>query len=376
VYFGVQGLNMRGGPDNFSQEELPAVAAICRDAGVRAYLTVNTIVFDREADTVSRVLDAAAACTDAVICWDPAVIEQCRARELAFHVSTQASVANAAAARFYRDLGASRIVLARECTLDEIGRIRREAGIDVEVFAHGAMCVSVSGRCFLSLIGEGKSGNRGECSQTCRREFRVAEVDGPGDFLVGDGYILSAKDVCVLPFLENVLAAGPAALKIEGRNRPADYVAVVTGAYRRALDAAGAGALTPELKRKLMAELGTVFNRGFSDGFYAGRPIAEMTGPPGNRASRRKDQVGRVSNYYARPRAAEISVRNHGFRIGDRMLIRGPTTGAVTFTVSEIRREDSPVAEAERGIVTVPVPEKVRRNDEVFRLHPRKETDR
>jgi putative protease len=361
---------MRAGAASFRIQDLPEVHGRCRAQGCRVYLTLNTLVFAGELGDLRRLVDHVAPWVDAVIAWDPAVIQACRSAGVPFHVSTQASIANPEAARFYRDLGAERVVPARECTLDEVARIRHEAGVEVEVFAHGAMCVSVSGRCFLSQFTSGRSGNRGECRQNCRRLFRIVEEDNGAEFELGHDYVLSAKDLCTLPFLDQILNAGVDALKIEGRNRPPEYVHTVVGAYRRAVDAWAAGSLDDKLRSELTAEVATVFNRGFSAGFYLGRPVAEFTAANGSLATQRKEFVGRVLNYYRRVGVAEIQVQDQVFAVGDSLQIQGPSSGVVPVRVRELRQDEVPVECAARGVVTLPVPRRVRAGDRVFRFVP------
>ena len=366
VYFGVGALNMRSAARNFAVADLPRVARRCREARVRAYLALNTIVFAAEMAAVREVLSAAVGRVDAVICWDPAVLAVCRELGLAIHVSTQASVANPAAARLYKDLGATRVVPARECTLEEVGTIREEAGIEVETFVHGAMCVSYSGRCFLSQDMFGKSGNRGACLQPCRRKYRVTEIEDGDEYILGEDYVMSARDLCTIPFLEQVIEAGIDSFKIEGRNRNPEYVETVVRCYRRAIDAHFAGALDGELKESLVAELGTVFNRKFSDGFYHGRPVAAFAQSRGSQAEYRKELVGRVVTYYKRVQVVEIEVQSRTFAVGDEILIQGPTTGVVRLVPEEIRRDGEPVDPAPRATVTCKLAERVRANDKVY----------
>lgn len=374
VYFGVSGpFNMRQAAGNFRLEDLPEVSRICRSAGVKAYLAANTLVFDPELPELRRLLETAVGRVDAVIGWDPAVLLACRELGLPVHVSTQASVANRAAANLYRQLGASRLVLARECTLEEVTAIRQASGLEVEVFVHGAMCMAVSGRCFLSQAVFGKSGNRGDCLQNCRRQYRVTDTDGEGDFIIGEGQVMSAQDLCCLPFLEQVLATGADSLKIEGRNRSAHYVRTVVSAYRRALDAWAAGTLDAGLKEELTAELARVFHRGFSSGFCFGRPVASFTEAEGSQASESRQFVGKVVNHYARPGVAEILVQDQVFGVGDRLCFEGPTTGTESLEVSEVRQEEQPVPAVVRGRATLKLPFVVRENDKVYRLVRKKD---
>ena len=366
VYFGVGTLNMRGTARNFGVEDLPEIGRRCREAGVRAYLALNTIVFGDELSGVRAVLSAAVGQVDAVICWDPAVIGICRELGLEIHISTQASVANPAAAAFYKSLGATRVVPARECTLEDVRGIREEAGIEVETFIHGAMCVSFSGRCYLSQDVFGKSGNRGTCLQPCRREYRVTEVEDGDEYILGEDYVMSARDLCTIPFLEKVIAAGIDSFKIEGRNRNPEYVGTVARCYRRAIDAHFEGGLDQALKDELVVELEGVFNRKFSDGFYHDRRIADFTQSRGSQAEYRKELVGRVNTYYKQIHVVEIEVQSNPFAVGDEMMIQGPTTGVVRFCPEEIRVEGKPVDTAPRAIVTCKLDQRVRTNDKVF----------
>ncbi len=372
VYFGVGELNMRGGgARNFSVDDFPEIGRRAHEAKIKVYLALNVLVLPSELSRVDDILSNAKDHVDAVICWDPAVITRCRAYGIPFHISTQASVANAESARFYKDLGAKRIVLARECSLDDVRSIRSEADIPVEVFGHGAMCVSVSGRCFFSQDVFGLSANRGKCLQNCRRKYRITDSEDEGaDFELGENYVLSAKDMCTLPFLEMILEAGVDALKIEGRGRNAEYVQTVTRAYRTAIDGWAAGALDDQLKEKLIASVKTVFHRDFSSGFYMGVPVNEFAQSYGNCSKTRKEIVGIVENQYRKAGAVAILVQSHSFTVGDTLMIQGPTTGVVTFAVTSIRQEEDELDTAPRGRVTVPLDGelRVRPNDKVFIL--------
>ncbi len=368
VYFGVAGaFNMRAGARNFRQEEVDDLLALCRAAGIKAYLTVNVIVTEPERAAVIALLEQVAGKVDAVVCWDLLVIGECRRLGIPFHVSTQASVANVAAVRFYRELGASRVIPARECTLEEIAVLQREGGLEIEVFVHGAMCVAVSGRCFMSQQVFNRSANKGDCGQNCRRDYRVVEVNGPGEFILGESRVLSARDLCTLPFLEQVLETGIGSLKIEGRNRNPQYVRTVVGAYRQAVDAWAEERLTAELKEQLLAEVSRVYHRGFSPGFFFGRQIGDFAEADGSQASEVKQYVGRVVNFYARPQVAEILVQDQLFAVGDRLGFEGNKTGSEEILVTEVWQGGRSVAAVERGSVTLHLPFEVRENDKVYR---------
>lgn len=373
IYFGVDTLNMRAMADNFQLGEIPEIRRVCRSSRrqVKNYLTLNTIIYDDELAKAEEVIRAARGDVDAVIAWDPAVIMLCRDYDVTVHISTQASVSNARSASYYRGLGAARINLARECTLEEIERIRRVSGVPVETFIHGAMCVSVSGRCFLSQFADGKSANRGECLQHCRREYLLSDPSAPHvELTMGDRYVMSAKDLCTMPFIDRLIAVGIDAFKIEGRGKSPDYVATTTRCYRRAIDAAAAGKLDKQLKSDLFGELKKVFNRGFCDGFYFGRPVAEFTDAYGSKTEQEKVFVGFVTNYFKQPGVMEVDIRDQSFRTGDELLVVGGATGAVKFEVSEIRCANQPVDTAGKGIATVRCPHRVRENNKVYRLRP------
>jgi len=385
VYFGLEGLNMRSSARNFTLDELPEIVARCRESGVRCYLTLNTIVYDRELALLDRVLDAAAAAgVDAVIASDFAVIAGARVRGLDVHVSTQMSISNSRAlALLFRDFGIRRFVLARECTLEDIALMRANlavelgedaAGVELEAFAHGAMCVAVSGRCFMSQFQYGKSANRGECLQPCRREYRIVNEEEGQEFSLGSDYVMSPKDMCSLPLIEKLLDAGIVSLKIEGRNRSPEYVLTVTAAYRAAVDFYLANRESPgfeddfsELKSELLTKMRRVFHRGFSDGFFMGRPMDAWTGSGGSLAEVRKEFIGPVTNYYAKPGVAEVTVQSGVLETGADILIIGPTTGVLEQRLTSMEVEHRPVERAVKGmLVAVKTDGRVRRNDKLY----------
>ncbi len=385
VYFGVEGFNMRARADNFPSASLGRIARLCHVEGVRAYLALNTIVYEGELGKIGALLARAqAAHIDAVICWDFTVIGQARSLGLPVFASTQMSVSNSAAMlHLYRQFGIQRFVLARECSLDDMKKIRRsltkalglQAGeIEIEVFAHGAMCVSVSGRCFLSQFEHGKSANRGQCLQTCRREFVVHDVLRAQEFALGNNYILSPKDLCTLPFIEKLLDAGVSSLKIEGRNRSPEYVAIATAAYRRAVDfyfdhrgASDFKTRFDELKKELMEKLARVYNRGFSSGFYMGKPIEQWHETEGGTATTRKEYCGMVTNFYKQHGAAEIRVESNEFAPGDEIMFQGATTGVFSQKVESIEIDRIPVDRGCKGsLVAVKADRQVRRGDKVY----------
>ena len=385
VYFGIQGFNMRARADNFSSASLGKIARLCHAAGARAYLALNTIIFEAElAKTAALLARARSAHIDAVICWDFAVIGQARSLGLPVFASTQMSVSNSSAMlQLHRQFGIKRFVLARECSIDDIKKIRRSLSkalgtkareIEIEVFAHGAMCVSVSGRCFLSQFEHGKSANRGQCLQTCRREFIVRDVLRGHELALENNFILSPKDLCTLPFIEKLLAAGVASLKIEGRNRSPEYVAIATAAYRSAVDFyfdhRSAGDFKPrfdELKKELLKNLARVYNRGFSSGFYMGKPIDQWHATESGTATTRKEYAGVVTNFYKQHGAAEILVESNEFAPGDEIMFQGATTGVFSQTVKSIEIHRMKVGRACKGaLVAVKTDRPVRRGDKVY----------
>lgn len=389
VYFGIGTFNMRANAGNFSIRELGEVVHITHEAGAKAYLTLNTVMLPKDMDSLRRAIDAAAqAKVDAVIAWDFSVIAAARAKGLEVFISTQMSVANAQAIlHFHRTLGIRRFVLARECSLADIRSIRRSlaqelgeaAGeIEIEVFAHGAMCLSLSGRCQLSQFRSGTSANRGACSQPCRRTYTITEAREGGQFEVGDDFILSPGDLCTLPFLGKLLAAGVDSLKIEGRQRSAEYVSIVTRAYRRILDLWSSSPRPADFDERLasatqeeMGSLEKVFNRGLSSGFYLGKPIGEWNRGGGTQATHRKQFVGEVVNYYKKPAVAAIRLDGAGIKMGDEIMIHGPTTGVETAVIASIEADFRPVARAEKGeTVGIVFPKLVRPGDQVYRLVP------
>lgn len=394
VYFGVVSMNMRASAKNFSVEDLPEIAQVCHAAGARAYLALNTIIYDREIKLAESLVKAAAAAgIDAVICWDFAILELALRYGIAPFISTQMSVANSASLLFlYRRFAIRRFVLARECTLAEIISIRsrlKEAlgaeaeNIELEVFAHGAMCVSVSGRCFMSQFHFDASANRGECRQPCRREYLIKDVRDGKEFMLGQDYVMSPKDLCTLPFLDQILAAGVDSLKIEGRGRSPEYVSEVTACYRRFIDfyherqgAEDFARQLVDLKNELMARLDAVFHRGFSDGFFFGRQIAEWTGGNGSKATHRKVHVGVVTNFFKKVMVAEIKVEGSGFSAGDELMFQGSATGVVTLKAESIEEAFKPVMQAARGaIVGVRLSGLVRENDQVYKMVPVEEVE-
>lgn len=363
VYFGLEGFNMRARSGvNFSRDDLKEVSWRCRGRGKRLYLTLNSIVFEDELGKVDELVAFAKPYVDAFIVADWAVVGICKNHGAEFHVSTQMSCSNSEAARFLRAQGASRVVLARECSLSEVKRIAAVSGLEVEAFVHGAQCVAVSGRCMMSHDAFGCSANRGECRQPCRRRFLVKAIDLYEDadgnpvhesdtaFVVEPHTVLSARDLCSLAFVDKLMDAGIASFKIEGRARNADYVRCVTGAYRRAVDAVAGGTYDEALIEELTAEVSKVFHREFSDGLYYGRPGADQfTDSEDSLAATVKRHVGVVVDYFLKAGVAEVKVQDHSVRPGDLLQIHGRTTGVVELVAGELRRDDERLEVADKG---------------------------
>ncbi len=384
IYFGVTHLNMRAGSaKSFDLKDLKKIVSICHKAHIRAYLTVNTIIYDREMDLMKKVVDAAhSSGVDAIIASDVAVLSYAHQIAQEVHCSTQLSISNFEAVRFFSQF-ADRMVLARELDLgqisDIVSRIKKEKVrgprgdlIEIEVFGHGAMCISVSGRCFMSGFENNLSANRGLCRQVCRRPYRVTDTETGQELAVESQYVMSPEDLCSIDFLDRIAETGISCLKIEGRGRSPEYVFTVVSAYRRALDALTKKQYTPTLVADLLHELQTVYNRGLSKGFFFGRPIGAWSRTYGSRATTRKLHVGRVTHFFPKRSVAEILVQSETLRVGDQVYIIGPSTGTLKFSLSELRDEKGKkIKEAHKGaIVTFPVLERVRTSDNVYVIEP------
>lgn len=381
VYFGVQGLNMRAGSSvNFTLDDLARIVARCREHGIKTYLTLNTVLFDEDIPYMREVVDRAAAeGIDAVIVADQAAMNYARERGVEVHISTQLNVGNTEAVAFYAQY-ADVVVLARELTLDRVRHIYdqieerdirgpRGERVRIEMFAHGALCMAVSGKCYLSLHEAWKSANRGECRQLCRRSYRVEDVETGMQLVVENQHIMSPKDLCTIEFLDRMIDAGVRVLKIEGRARSGEYVRRVCECYKEGVRAVLDGRFTRELGAELKERLRTVFNRDFWDGYYLGQRLGEWSEHYGSAATVKKVQVGKVTNYFARIGVAEISVEAVPLAVGEKLLVLGATTGVLEFVPDEIRVDLQPVETALQGVrCSIRTPETVRRGDKVFKL--------
>lgn len=385
MYFGLGTFNMRARSGvNFKTDDLPEISRRCRERRVHAYLALNAIMFEGEVETVENTIIAAKPYVDAFIVADWGVIDLCRKHGVEFHVSTQMSTSNSAAANFLASQGASRVVLARECTLAEVAEIVRKIPIEVECFVHGAQCVAESGRCFMSHDAFGKSACRGECNQPCRRRYLVKAVDFFSDdegnpihesdtaFWVESHTVMSAKDLCSLGFIDKLVAAGISSFKIEGRARNAEYVKTVVAAYRRAVDAVMSGGYTPALVAELTEEVKKVFHREFADGLYFGRPGAgQFTDSENSLSSTVKRHIGIVIDYFIKAGIAQVKVQDHELRKGDTIQIHGSTTGVVELVAGELRRDEEVLECAERGTWATLKTPRCRVGDKVFYIERR-----
>jgi putative protease len=382
VYFGVGKLNMRSrSAANFTVDDLGRICAIAHEAGVRTYLTVNTIIYNDEIEEMHALVDAAkAAGVSAVIASDMAVITYANNVGVEVHISTQCNVSNTDAVRYYAQF-ADVIVTARELPLRQVAEItkfikdndiRGPKGelVQVEVFAHGALCMSVSGKCYLSLDNYNYSANRGACLQVCRRGYIVKDKESDLELEIDNEYIMSPKDLCTIGFLDKVVKAGVRVLKIEGRGRSADYVRTVTECYREAVEAIADGTYSKEKIDGWMQRLATVFNRGFWDGYYLGRRLGEWSERYGSQATENKVYLGPVKNWFGRIGVAEVQLQTaETLRVGDEVMVTGETTGVYRATVEELRTDRDPVPEVHQGdCFSLKASETLHRGDKVYRV--------
>lgn len=379
VYFGIGELNMRShSANNFAPEDLKKITEICSQNNIKSYLTLNIILYDEELEKAKEVLNLAKeAGVSAVIASDISAILYARSIGLEVHISTQANISNIEAVRFYAQY-ADVVVLARELTLQQVKKIydtiQREnicgpAGepVRIEMFCHGALCMAVSGKCYMSLHEYNHSANRGSCFQVCRRGYKVTDMETGWEMEIDNKYIMSPKDLCTIDFLDVMTDAGVRVLKIEGRARSAEYVKKVVSAYRKAADAIEKGEYSAQMTVPLKEELSEVFNRGFWGGYYQGAKLGEWCNIYGNSATKKKTYIGRVTNYFSKLQVAEIQVEAAPIKVGTHLMIIGPTTGVIEFDIPEIRVDCQSADEAVQGTAcSIPCTEKVRRADKVF----------
>ena len=381
VYFGVEQLNMRSHSANhFTIDDLREIAATCREHGVKSYLTVNTIIYGEDLELMRRIVDAAKeAEITAVIASDVAVMTYCRQKGVEVHLSTQLNISNIEALKFYAQF-ADVVVLARELNLDQVADIYRQTEeqhitgpsgelVRIEMFCHGALCMAISGKCYMSLDNTGRSANRGACMQICRRSYIVTDRETGTELEIDNKYIMSPKDLKTIRFIDRMMKSGVRVFKIEGRARGPEYVLTVVQCYREAIQSVLDNTFTEEKKDQWDERLATVFNRGFWDGYYQGQLLGEWNKNYGSNATERKQYIGKGVKYFSRLGVAEFTVEADTFSVGDKMLITGPTTGALYVTVDEIHDDDSSIQTARQGTrVSIKVPEKVRPSDKLFKI--------
>ena len=383
IYFGVGVLNMRAKSSvNFTLDDLAEIVSIARAAGVKSYLTVNTVLYDNEMEAMCEVIDRAAAeGVDAIIAADVAAIMYARRVGMEVHISTQCNISNAEAVKFYSQW-ADVVVLARELSLEQIAHISREIEqnqivgprgelVRIEMFAHGALCMSISGKCYLSEHEEGCSANRGACRQICRRKYQIKDLQTGRELAIDGRYILSPKDLCTIDFLDKFIAAGVRVLKIEGRARGGEYVKRVVESYDAALRAMERGEYNQEFAEGLKQKLMTVFNRGFWEGYYAGRPMAEHTSHYGSSATERKVYVGKITNFFKKISVAEILVESASLNEGDSLLFMGETTGVKECRAENIVLHEQVVKQVSKGTYcSMKVDSVLRRGDKLYKMVP------
>ena len=381
VYFGVEQLNMRSHSANhFTIDDLRDIATQCREAGVKSYLTVNTIIYDEDIALMHQIVDAAReAGITAIIACDIAVMQYCRQVGVEVHLSTQLNISNVEALKFYAQF-ADVVVLARELKMEQVAEIYRQIEeqhicgpsgqqVRIEMFCHGALCMAVSGKCYMSLDNTGRSANRGACMQICRRSYLVTDRETGTELEIDNKYIMSPKDLKTIRFINKMMDAGVRVFKIEGRARGPEYVLTVVQCYKEAIRSVVDGTFSQEKCDAWDERLARVFNRGFWDGYYLGQALGEWNSNYGSNATERKQYIGKGVKYFSRLGVAEFTVEADTFSIGDKMLITGPTTGALYVTVDEIHDDTSSVQTAQQGTrVSIKVPEKVRPSDKLFKI--------
>jgi putative protease len=381
VYFGIEQLNMRArSSNNFTLEDLERIAAIGKENQVKTYLTLNTILYDHDISLMKSILDAAkknGIC--AIIAADHAVMNYAKKIGMEIHISTQANVSNIDTVEFYANY-ADVVVLARELSLKQVADICRDIKrkeitgpsgklVEIEIFAHGALCMAVSGKCYLSLHSHYASANRGACIQNCRRSYIVTDKEEGIEFEVDNEFIMSAKDLCTIDFLDKILDAGVTVLKIEGRGRAVDYVYTVTKCYREAAEAYENGNYTSEKIEVWKNELSTVFNRGFWDGYYLGRKMGEWSNENGSKSSKKKIYLAKGLKYYEQAQVGEFKCESHSLSVGDEIMISGPTTGYVQMKIHELRIDNKSINSVKKGdVFTIYSEEKIRPSDKLYKL--------
>lgn len=381
VYFGIGKLNMRSrSAKNFTLDDLRQIAEICNQNDVKSYVTVNTVIYDEEMEEMHQLLDAIKANgISAIIASDQSVIQYARRLGIEVHMSTQCNITNIEAVKYYSQF-ADVMVTARELNVNQVKRITEQIEqqqirgpkgdlVRIEIFCHGALCMAISGKCYLSLDNYNSSANRGACLQLCRRGYEVRDREEGIELAIENEYIMSPKDLCTLPFLDKVLDAGVEVLKIEGRGRSPEYTKVTVAVYHEAIKSIEEGTFTQEKVDAWMERLRSVYNRDFWDGYYLGRKTGEWTQVYGSQATKTKLYVGQITNYFSKLGVAEIRMETHDLNVGDEIMIIGPTTGVYEDTIEEIRVDLKPVQQTVKGeACSLPVKSLVRRGDKVYKL--------
>lgn len=381
IYFGVEQLNMRARSSiNFSMDDLKKIAELSRKHNIKTYLTLNTIIYDHDISLMKRIVNEAKLNKiDAIIAHDQSVLNYCKKIGIPVHISTQANVSNIEAIEFYSNY-ADVIVLARELTLKQVadiihGIIRKKIKgasdelVKIEIFGHGALCMAVSGKCYLSLHSHNASANRGVCIQNCRRNYIVTDKEDGVEFEIDNDYIMSAKDLCTIDFIDKILDAGVSVLKIEGRGRNEEYVFTTTKCYREAIDSYVNGTYTPEKVNQWKQMMETVFNRGFWDGYYLGKKIGEWNNSSGSKASKQKIYVGKGIKYFDKIKVGEFKLETQSLSVGDEIIVSGPTTGVVQSKVNELRVNDAVVEKVKKGeVFSLPISAKIRLSDKLYKI--------
>jgi len=381
VYFGIEHLNMRSkSTNNFTTDDLKEIVKICTENNVKTYLTVNTVLYDSDLTVMRKIVDTAKEVNvTAIIASDIAVINYAFKNEVEVHASTQLNISNIEAVRFYSHF-CDVMVLARELSLRQVKEITeaikkeniigpKGKPVQIEIFIHGALCMAISGKCYLSLHENNYSANRGACLQTCRKAYIVTEKETGYQLEIDNEYIMSPKDLCTIPFFDKVIDAGVSVFKIEGRARPPEYVKIVSHAYNEVIESVLDNTLSREKIDNWLKKLKTVFNRGFWDGYYLGRKFGEWNDDYGSKATKRKKYIAKATNYFSKIGVAEFLVQAGDLKIGDECLIIGPTTGVIELTINEIRKDLENVNDAHKGdVISIPIPGKIRRADKLYIL--------
>lgn len=381
VYFGIEQLNMRARSSiNFSMDDMKTIVEIAKKNKIKTYITLNTILYDHDLSLMRKIIDSAKKCgVNAVIAADHAAMSYAKKTGMPVHISTQANITNIESVEFYSQF-ADVMVMARELTLEQVKKIVNEIRrrkikgpsgklVRAEIFIHGALCMAISGKCYLSLHSNFASANRGACIQNCRKSYIVIDKENLTELEIDNEYIMSAKDLCTIGFLDKVIDSGAAVLKIEGRGRNEEYVYTVTRAYREAIDSVNKKNFSKEKVLKWKKQMETVFNRGFWDGYYLGKKMGEWNNEYGSKATRRKIYIGKGLKYFDKISVGEFKIEAQSLKVGDDILISGPTTGLIQDKVLELRVSDRKMGIAKKGdVISLPVKNKIRSSDKLYKI--------